>query len=328
MSQGPPGVPGPPTAGNEGDAAEPLPPWPHRSEAGYAPGARRPALMGVLNVTPDSFSDGGRFLAPERAIEHGLRLVGDGADVLDVGGESTRPGAAPVTADEELRRVLPVVEGLARATRAPLSIDTTKASVARAAVEAGATIVNDVSAGLADPAMLPTVAELSAGSEVHLVLMHRQGTPETMQAAPTYDDVVGEVLAHLKGRVRAAEDAGVPFHRITVDPGIGFGKRLAHNLALLASLEGLRALGRPILLGASRKSFIGHLTGAEDPSDWLARERRDAPSERIGGTAAAIALAAARGAADVLRVHDVAIMKEAVLVARAIAAAGGGRGGS
>ncbi|MEM1447966.1 MAG: dihydropteroate synthase [Planctomycetota bacterium] len=291
-------------------------------------GARRPALMGVVNVTPDSFSDGGRFLDPERAIEHGVRLVGEGADVLDVGGESTRPGAAPVPVDEELRRVLPVIEGLARASRATLSIDTMKADVARAAVQAGARIVNDVSAGLADPAMLSTVAELASVEPVHLVLMHRQGTPETMQAAPRYDDVVREVREHLGERVRAAEEAGVPEDRITVDPGIGFGKRLDHNLALLASLEGLRALGRPVLLGASRKSFIGHLTGAEDPADWLAGERRDVPSERIGGTAAVIALAAARGAADVLRVHDVAIMKEAVLVARAIAAAGAGPGGS
>ncbi|MEM6672715.1 MAG: dihydropteroate synthase [Planctomycetota bacterium] len=278
-----------------------------------APGAP-PLVMGVVNVTPDSFSDGGRYDAPERAIEHGLRLVQDGADVLDVGGESTRPGATPVDADEELRRIAPVVGPLARATAAPISIDTTKASVARAAVLDGATIVNDVSAGRDDPEMLGTVAELGAEREVHLILMHRQGAPATMQAAPSYDDVVLEVLDHLAERIEAAEAAGVRADRIAIDPGIGFGKALEHNLALITALAHLRALGRPIVLGVSRKAFIGHLTGAQRQDDWLARERVDRPSDRVGGTIAAILGADA----DVVRVHDVGPVREALLVASAL----------
>ena len=278
--------------------------------------------MGVVNVTPDSFSDGGRFFDADRAVEHGLRLVGDGADILDVGGESTRPGADPVPEDEELRRVLPVIERLARETRAPISIYTMKAAVARAAVEAGATIVNDVSAGLADPRMLATVAELCRNRPVHLVLMHRQGDPATMQVAPHYDDAVAEVREHLIERVAAAEHAGVPRELLAIDPGIGFGKRLPHNLALLAGLPELRRLGFPLVLGVSRKSFIADLGGAQGPADWLAEERTEqtsaGPLSRIGGTAAAVALAVVSGAVDVLRVHDVAIMKEVALVARAL----------
>lgn len=282
------------------------------------------SIMGVVNVTPDSFSDGGRFLDPEAAIEHGLRLVAEGADVLDIGGESTRPGAEAVPLEEELARVIPVIEGLRSRTAAPLSIDTMKSTVALEAARAGATIVNDVSGGLKDPEMIPAVASLreSGGLDVHLCLMHLQGDPKTMQRDPHYRDVTREIRRHLEGRAKAALDAGIPKNRIVLDPGVGFGKRLPHNLALLAQLADLRAIGYPILLGASRKSFIGHITGAESPGDWLAKEREDVPSDRLGGTAAAVALAAAQGSTDIVRVHDVAIMREAVLVARAIAEAG------
>lgn len=289
------------------------------------PGAE-PWIMGVLNATPDSFSDGGRYLAPERAVEHGLAMLEDGADLLDVGGESTRPGAEPVAEAEELERVLPVIEGLrAAAPGVRISIDTMKSGVARAALDAGATLVNDVSAGLADPGMLAAVAGHPGAS---VALMHRQGDSRTMQVDPRYTDPVAEVLRHLADRVAAAEAAGVPADRILVDPGIGFGKRLEHNLALLARLGELRALGRPILLGASRKAFIAHITGAERPADFRGRARSDAPADRIGGTAAAVALAAAAGDADVLRVHDVRVMREAILVARAIAGAGRGQPGA
>lgn len=277
-----------------------------------------PRVMGVINTTPDSFSDGGLFLDPARAIEHGLELASEGASILDVGGMSTRPGAAPVDPAVELDRVLPVIEGLAGRTPATLSIDTTRASVAEAALDAGATIVNDVSAATEDPAMLGLVANRAGAT---LVLMHRQGDPVTMQVAPRYDDAVADVAAYLEARVEAAAAAGVDPARIVLDPGIGFGKRLEDNLALLARLGELRSLGRPILLGVSRKSFIGHVTGAQHERDHLARERQDLPSDRIGGTAAAIALAAAEGSADIYRVHDVRVMVEALAVARAIAGA-------
>lgn len=261
-----------------------------------------PRMMGVVNVTPDSFSDGGAYLDAERAIAHGLRLVEEGADVLDVGGESTRPGSEPVGADEELRRVLPVIEGLARATRIPISVDTTKSRVALAALDAGARIVNDVSAGRFDPGILDVVASRKAG----FVAMHMQGDPRTMQDLPSYVDVVVEVLEHLRERCAVALDAGVPRGGLWIDPGIGFGKSLAHNLALLRRLQELRSLGLPIVLGVSRKSFIQKVTG-----------RESAPDERSGGTAAAVALGVLRGA-TILRVHDVAVMREAALVARAI----------
>ncbi len=293
-------------------------PWPFTGTGGAPP--VRPSIMAVLNVTPDSFSDGGKYLEPAAAVRRAKELIAQGADVLDVGGESTRPGADPVSEEEELRRVVPVIRAIAQATRAPISIDTMKSGVARAAVEAGARIVNDVSAGLADPRMLPTVAELRAGTEgadLHVVLMHRQGDPKTMQVAPIYDDPVEEVKQHLLERAEAALAAGIPKDRIALDPGIGFGKRLPHNLALLGRLGELRSLGYPVLVGASRKSFIGHITGAEDERDWLAEERRGEPSERIGGTAAAVVFAAREGV-EILRVHDVAVMREAVLVTRAI----------
>lgn len=276
-----------------------------------------PRVMGVVNVTPDSFSDGGRYFDPDAAVAHGLQLVRQGADLLDIGGESTKPGAEPVDAAEELRRVLPVIEGLREQADVPLSIDTMKAEVAAAAVARGASMINDVSGGTHDPALLDVAAE--SGAE--LVLMHRQGTPRTMQVDPTYDDPVAEVTARLGELIEGAVERGVPRQRLLADPGIGFGKRLEHNLALLANLGALRSLGVPILLGVSRKSFIGHITGNESQEDFLASGRTDRPRDRIGGTAAAIALAAAAASADVYRVHDVGVMAEAIQVARAIAEA-------
>jgi dihydropteroate synthase len=255
-------------------------------------------LMGVVNVTPDSFSDGGRYLDAGAAIEHGLELVGDGAEILDVGGESTRPGAEAVDAEEELRRVEPVVAGLAGVATA--SIDTSKAAVAEAAIDAGASIVNDVTALQGDPEMAALCAERGVG----VVLMHMPGNPRTMQDDPRYDDVVDEVRAFLVERVEAAVAAGVEEERIWLDPGIGFGKTLEHNLELLRRLGELRELGRPLVIGTSRKSFIGRIDGS-------------AVDRRIGGTIASSVLAAAEGA-DVLRVHDVAEIAQAMRVAEAI----------
>jgi dihydropteroate synthase len=263
-----------------------------------APG---PLLMGVVNVTPDSFSDGGLFLNPEAAVRQGERLVADGADLLDVGGESTRPGAHPVDADEELSRVLPVVERLAAVAPEGLSIDTTKSAVARRALEAGARVVNDVSAFRADPLMAALVAETGA----RCCLMHMKGEPRTMQDDPRYDDVVGEVRAFLEERMRFALDEGVDEEAIWLDPGIGFGKTLDHNLELLRRLEEIAAIGRPVVVGASRKSFLGHLTG------------RDA-SQRVAATVAANVIALERGA-SIFRVHDVAEVGDALRVAATVA---------
>jgi dihydropteroate synthase len=257
-----------------------------------------PKLMGVVNVTPDSFSDGGRYLDPEAAVRHGRELVGQGAEILDVGGESTRPGAEEVSVEEELARVEPVVRGLAG--EATVSIDTSKAEVARAALDAGATIVNDVTALRRDPEIGGVCAERGVG----LVLMHMQGEPRTMQANPTYGDVVEDVKAFLAERIEVAVGAGVAEERIWLDPGIGFGKELEHNLELLRRLGELRELGRPLVVGTSRKSFIGKIDGS--PVD-----------ERLGGTIASSILAAAAGAA-VLRVHDVAEAQQAAKVAGAI----------
>lgn len=230
--------------------------------------ANRGVIMGVINVTPDSFSDGGNFTAASAAVDHGLRLVDEGAEILDIGGESTRPGAAPVTAEEELRRVLPVIEGLAAKTGAALSIDTSKASVARAAVAAGAEIINDVTALQGDDDM----ARVAAESACAVVLMHMRGTPRTMQQDPHYDDVVAEVSAHLAQRVDAARAAGIVADRIAIDPGIGFGKTVEHNLQLIAGLGRFAALGHPVLLGVSRKSFLA--TAAQCPNV----EDRDVPT--------------------------------------------------
>ncbi len=254
--------------------------------------------MGVVNVTPDSFSDGGRYLDAQAAITHGEELLRDGAEILDVGGESTRPGAEPVGEAEELRRVVPVVEALAR--QGAVSIDTSKAAVGAAAIYAGATMLNDVTALRGDAAM----AELCAERGVGVVLMHMPGNPRTMQDDPRYGDVVDDVKAFLAERVEYALAAGIAEERIWLDPGIGFGKTLEHNLELLRRLGELRELGRPVVIGASRKSFIGKVDGST-------------VDERIGGSLASAVLAAAEGA-DVLRVHDVAETAQALAVTSAI----------
>lgn len=263
-----------------------------------------PKLMGVLNLTPDSFSDGGRFLDPAAALAQAHRLIAQGADLLDIGGESTRPGAEPVPAEDEIARVVPVIVALAAETDLPISIDTLKPRVARAAIAAGASIWNDVSA-LTAPGAPELAAELGCG----VVLMHMQGEPRTMQAAPRYEDVVGEVTAWLAARAEVALAAGVARERIWLDPGIGFGKTLAHNLALLAHLDALVALGFPVLLGASRKSFLK----AIDPAAALAQDR-------LPGSLAA-ALAGAQAGVAALRIHDVGETRQALLTWAAIQAA-------
>jgi dihydropteroate synthase len=256
--------------------------------------------MGIVNVTPDSFSDGGLFLDAPAAVEHGRRLAAEGAAILDVGGESTRPGAEPVTPEEELRRVLPVIETLAGDGSARVSIDTTKPAVARAALEAGAGLVNDVSAFRLDPAMAALVAESGAGC----CLMHMLGEPRTMQDDPRYDDVVSEVKAFLEERLAFAVAEGIPEERVWLDPGIGFGKTVEHNLELLRRLGELVALGRPVVIGTSRKRFLGTLAGGRDEAD------------RLPGTIATNVLALERGA-SVFRVHDVAQNADALAVAAA-----------
>jgi len=265
-------------------------------------------VMGVVNVTPDSFSESSRFPDAERAIEHGLELVAQGARVLDIGGESSRPGSSPIDAETELARVIPVIRGLARATSAVLSIDTTKAAVAEAALESGAAIVNDISAGRFDPLMLDRVSAHRAG----FIAMHMQGTPQTMQARPHYGDVLTEVTEFLRRRVRACLEAGIDRARIWIDPGIGFGKSLAHNVELIARLHELRSLGLPICLGVSRKSFIASIERrAEGASESSNAE------ERVGGTAAAATVGVWNGA-SILRVHDVRVMVQAVRVTEAL----------
>jgi len=266
----------------------------------------RPLLAGVLNVTPDSFSDGGRFLAREAAIEHGLALAAAGADWIDVGGESTRPGAERVPAAVQRERVLPVIEGLRARLELPISIDTTLAAVAGPALDAGATVVNDVSAGREDPELVELVAARGAG----LVLMHMRGTPADMQRDPRYDDVLGEVRAFLGERLAACRAAGVAAERLWVDPGIGFGKTLEHNLALLRGLAQLADLGAPLFVGVSRKSFLEAVRRAEGLGPG-------ADAERLGGTLAALLFCARAGVA-VLRVHDVARAAEALAVQRAL----------
>ncbi|HUR28345.1 MAG TPA: dihydropteroate synthase, partial [Planctomycetota bacterium] len=275
--------------------------------------ARPPRLLAVLNVTPDSFSDGGLWDDPGRAVARGLELIAEGADALDVGGESTRPGSQPVELEEERRRVIPVIRELARQTKTMLSVDTTKAVLAAEALDAGASMVNDVSAGRFDPEMISLVAR----RECAFALMHMQGTPRDMQEAPSYVDVVDEVLAFLRERASVAWRAGIAPERLLVDPGIGFGKSLEHNLQLFARLAELRSLGLGLLVGPSRKSFIAKLDAREGlkPQHGPAAAR-----ERIGGTAAAVACCVVAGA-DMLRVHDVRIMSEALRVARAIALA-------
>ena len=255
-------------------------------------------VMGIVNVTPDSFSDGGLYLDPGKAVEHGLELLESGAQVLDVGGESTRPGAAEVPADEEMAQVVPVIERLAG--RAPVSVDTTKASVAEAAIAAGATIVNDVSALRADPEM----AGVCADRGVSVVLMHMIGTPRTMQDDPRYEDVVEEVAGFLGERALFAESEGIDAASIWVDPGIGFGKTVEHNLALIAATGRFAELGYPVLVGPSRKAFIGRIDGS-------------GVEDRLGGTIAAC-LAARAGGAAMVRVHDVGAVSQAIRIAESI----------
>jgi len=265
-----------------------------------------PVVMGILNVTPDSFSDGGRHADIDAAVEWGLGMAAEGAAIIDVGGESTRPGAAPVELEAELARVVPVIERLARRAGVPISVDTTKPEIMRAAVAAGACLINDVRA-LQAPGALAAVAETGAG----VCLMHMRGEPRTMQVDPQYRSVVDDVRQDLKGRIEACEAAGIPRERICIDPGIGFGKRPEHNLALLAALDRLADPGIPVLVGVSRKSLLGIITGRPT-------------GERLAGSVALAALSVMRGAA-IIRAHDVAATVDAVKVASALrrAAAGG-----
>ena len=260
----------------------------------------QPRIVGIVNVTPDSFSDGGRLDSVEAAVAHGLTLVAEGADVLDIGGESTRPGAAPVDEAEEIARTVPVIEALAARIDVPLSVDTSKPAVMRAAVAAGAGMINDVRALRADGAL-----EAAAALGVPVCLMHMQGEPATMQQAPYYDDVVDEVRRFLADRVLACEFAGIPRSRLVIDPGFGFGKSAVHNWTLLANLPRLVELGLPILVGLSRKRMIGEVTG------------REVPAERVLGSAVAAALAIERGA-SLVRVHDAAATREALAVLTAV----------
>ena len=260
-----------------------------------------PLLMGIVNVTPDSFSDGGRFLDCDAAVRQARVLVEDGADLLDVGGESTRPGADPVAPAEELRRVIPVIERLAQETAVPISIDTTKAEVARRALAAGAQIVNDVSGLTVDDDMPHVCRETGAG----VICMHMQGTPQTMQDDPHYEDVVGEVCGFLAERLGALQQQGIPPERVVIDPGIGFGKTARHNLEILSNIRRFRELGRPVLIGHSRKRFLNEVLGR--PVD-----------ERTAGTLG-IAIALAMQSTDIIRVHDVRATRDVLLAWQAVA---------
>ena len=257
-------------------------------------------MMGVLNVTPDSFSDGGEFFDSDKAVEHGLKMAADGAAIIDVGGESTRPGSDSVSVDMHIQRVVPVIKALCEKIDVPISIDTYRVEVAQAALEAGAGMINDITA-LSDERM----GELAAERKVPVVLMHMQGTPATMQVEPKYDDVVGEVLEFLLGRAKRAEKFGISKDMIFIDPGIGFGKTSEHNLSLLRNIDKFVAAGYRVLVGTSRKRFIGKITGKEKPA------------ERIFGTAATVALCAAAGV-SIVRVHDVAEMVDVIKVANAV----------
>ncbi|MFH1753680.1 MAG: dihydropteroate synthase [Candidatus Omnitrophota bacterium] len=261
---------------------------------------KRTYVMGVLNCTPDSFSDGGRFLAADAAFSHALKLAADGADIIDIGGESTRPGSMPVSADEELSRVIPVIRKLHGSLGVPISIDTSKASVAREAIDNGASIINDVTGLRGDREMAHVAAECG----VPLIVMHMKGAPRVMQVAPIYKDLFAEITESLKRSIDTARAAGVDENNIIVDPGIGFGKTLAHNLLIIKELYRLKSLGRPIMIGLSRKSFIGEILNR-------------AAEERLMGTASAAAISISNGA-DILRVHDVRKLKEVSMVADSI----------
>lgn len=264
-------------------------------------GENRTLLMGILNVTPDSFSDGGMFVTIDKAVAHGEALCSAGADIIDVGGVSTRPFADPVSVDEEIARVIPVIKRLSQRVSAPISVDTSRAETAKRAIEAGARIVNDIAALRFDPFLGDVVAE----ADLPVVLMHMQGTPETMQIRPAYDDVMGEIIDFLSGSIDLAVSKGIPRENIIVDPGIGFGKKVEHNLTIIRELSRLKSLGRPILVGASRKSFIGEITGIKEPA------RRDT------ATLAVTALLVASGA-DIIRVHDVKRSTEVVRMVEGI----------
>ncbi|MGZ3534926.1 MAG: dihydropteroate synthase [Thermodesulfobacteriota bacterium] len=265
---------------------------------------KRTLLMGVLNVTPDSFSDGGLFFDKEKAISRGLRMVEEGVDIIDIGGESTRPGAKPLELEEELRRVIPVIESLAKRVGVPISIDTYKSAVAKRAIEAGAEIINDISALHFDP----TLAQIAAKEDTPLILMHIRGTPETMQKNVHYDSLFSEILRYLRDSIQRAESAGLDPQQVIVDPGIGFGKTVDDNLLLIKNLHEFRILGKPILLGTSRKSFIGKLLKAD-------------AGERLEGTISSIAIGVLNGA-HIIRSHDVLQAKKAIAVADAIRLAG------
>ncbi len=266
--------------------------------------SKGPILMGILNVTPDSFSDGGHFFDTKQAIEHGLKMADDGAAIIDVGAESTRPGSDAVSADEQIRRAVSVIKALSKELKVPISIDTYNYEVAAAALDAGASMINDITA-LSDE----RVGKLAAERNVPVILMHMKGTPKTMQAAPEYSDVVSEVLQFLLDRAKKAQSFGITKERIFIDPGIGFGKSLEHNLALLRNVDKFVASGFRVLVGPSRKAFIGKITGKENPSD------------RIFGTAAAVAWCAASGV-SIIRVHDVAEMFDVVKLLNAINCSG------
>jgi dihydropteroate synthase len=257
-------------------------------------------IMGILNVTPDSFSDGGQFFDTDEAIEHGLKMAADGAAIIDIGAESTRPGAESVSTEEQKRRAVPVIEELARVVKVPISIDTYNYEVAQAALAVGAAMINDITA-LSDERM----AKLAAEQQLPVVLMHMQGTPATMQIEPKYDDVVGEVLEFLLERAKRAQGFGIPKDRVFIDPGIGFGKTLEHNLELLRNIDKLVSRGYRVLVGTSRKSFIGKITGKENPAD------------RMFGTAATVALCVSAGV-SIVRVHDVTEMVDVVKVVNAM----------
>jgi len=274
--------------------------WP-RGRLDFSAGC---VVMGVLNVTPDSFSDGGQFFDTDKAIEHGIQMAADGAAIIDIGAESTRPSAEPVSVDEQIRRVIPVIEALCKRIKVLISIDTNRSEVAEAALEAGATMINDITA-LSDERM----GVLAAEQQVPVVLMHMQGTPATMQIEPKYKDVVTEVRQFLVKRAKRAEQFGIPKERIFIDPGIGFGKTLEHNILLLRNIDKFVAAGCRVLVGTSRKSFIGKITNRKNPAD------------RIFGTAASVALCVAEGV-SIVRVHDVAEMIDVAKVANAIISAG------
>jgi dihydropteroate synthase len=263
--------------------------------------ASRTHIMGILNVTPDSFSDGGRFREREEAVEHGLEMARDGADMIDVGGESTRPGAEDLKTEEELSRVVPVIRDLSKKTKIPISVDTRKATVAEEAIKAGASFINDISGLRHDPAMAHVAAKYGVG----LIVMHMKGTPKDMQANAVYDNLIEEVTMALKESIDIAKKASVDEKRIVIDPGIGFGKTVQHNLEILRRLDEFKTLGRPICVGTSRKSFIGKVLGI------------DSPSERLAGTLATLAIAIIKGA-SLLRVHDVKEARQAAIITDSI----------